>query len=214
MFRYIIIVVLPFPNTLLSFIKEKMKTKILRPSDYVQNEWSGGTTSQIFIYPDGASLSERDFYFRISSAGIETETSNFSEFEGYNRFFTPLNSGVELTSNGSAPKKINPLELFHFDGASETSAVGKCIDFNLIYKKSLKANLTVATYSKTEIVKYTPFPSSEFILIYCWSGAFEVCEQTIQPGETFLIQNCPVDVELLITKNSTLLISELSFKKD
>ncbi len=168
-----------------------MKTKILRPSDYVQNEWTGGTTSQIFIYPDGASLSERDFYFRISSACIETDKSDFSKFEGYNRFFTPLNSGLELTSNGNAPKKINPLELFYFDGASETSAAGKCIDFNLIYRKSLKANLTVATYSKTEIISYKPFPSSEFLLIYCWSGAFEVLGQTIQPGETFLIQNCP-----------------------
>lgn len=191
-----------------------MKTKVLRPSDYVQSEWSGGTTSQIFIYPDGASLAERDFYFRISSAGIETEKSDFSKFDGYHRFFTPLNSGVEISSDGNAPEKINPLELLHFDGASETSALGKCIDFNLIYKKGLKANLTVATYAKMELISYSPFPSSDFLLIYCWSGGFEINEQAIQPGDTFLIQNCPNDIDMLMTKNSTLLISEVSFKKD
>ncbi len=39
--------------------------------------WSGGTTTELFIYPEVAEYSERNFDFRISTATVEVEESNF-----------------------------------------------------------------------------------------------------------------------------------------
>ena len=45
-----------------------MDIKIISKSDFIVNNWSGGKTTELFIYPKGASLSKRDFICRISSA--------------------------------------------------------------------------------------------------------------------------------------------------
>ena len=42
----------------------------LRPADYIVSVWSGGTTTQIAIAPEGARYAERDFLWRVSSATV------------------------------------------------------------------------------------------------------------------------------------------------
>ena len=52
-----------------------MNITILSKSDYITSNWSGGSTTQLFISPATASYAERNFDFRISSAKVEVAAS-------------------------------------------------------------------------------------------------------------------------------------------
>ena len=41
-------------------------------------KWSGGETSELFIYPPQASLTAQDFLFRISTASVACGASDFT----------------------------------------------------------------------------------------------------------------------------------------
>ena len=50
-----------------------MEWKLLTKEDYVTTTWSGGTTTQLAIAPEGAVYADREFLWRLSSAGVELE---------------------------------------------------------------------------------------------------------------------------------------------
>ena len=48
-----------------------MEWKLLTREDFVSTSWSGGTTTQLAIAPEGAVYAERDFLWRLSSAYLQ-----------------------------------------------------------------------------------------------------------------------------------------------
>ena len=44
------------------------------------SSWSGGRTTEIFIFPVGERYSDRNFLFRISTAEVELDSSDFNYF--------------------------------------------------------------------------------------------------------------------------------------
>ena len=57
---------------------EKKMIKTIELKDMNTSYWSGGTTTEIFIMPEGASYKDRDFLFRISTARVEKPESDFT----------------------------------------------------------------------------------------------------------------------------------------
>ena len=55
-----------------------MSMKIYPASTQKTAKWSGGLTTELFIYPEGSAYSERNFDFRLSTATVEIETSVFT----------------------------------------------------------------------------------------------------------------------------------------
>ena len=51
--------------------------RIIAASDMPVSLWSGGRTTEIYIAPEGALYAERNFLFRISTAEVELEESDF-----------------------------------------------------------------------------------------------------------------------------------------
>ena len=47
-------------------------------SPFVVSSWSGGTTTQVGIAPAGAVYASRDFMWRVSSATVDLEVSDFT----------------------------------------------------------------------------------------------------------------------------------------
>ncbi|MFR7871296.1 MAG: HutD family protein, partial [Fenollaria timonensis] len=62
----------------------------------VVSTWKGGKTEQLCIVPEEASLQERNFDLRISSATIDLERSEFSDFTGYRRYLMKLEGDIRL----------------------------------------------------------------------------------------------------------------------
>ena len=72
------------------------------PEDYVCSVWSGGTTTQLLIAPEGAHYAARDFLWRVSSATVELDESDFTPLPEYERLIATLRGGITLTHNGGA----------------------------------------------------------------------------------------------------------------
>ena len=70
-------------------------------NEFITSNWSGGTTSQIFIEPENASVKNKDFDFRISSATCDLDKSEFTPYNGFTRYITPLDGNLKLVNNGN-----------------------------------------------------------------------------------------------------------------
>ena len=131
-----------------------MTYTIRKSQNYSVSQWSGGATTELFIYPEEGNYAKRQFDVRISSATIEVEKSNFTPLEGYQRLLMVLEGEVTLIhrlSQGERIVKLVPFEQDYFLGDNETYSIGQCRDFNIIYKSSYDAELYAANTSKTII---------------------------------------------------------------
>lgn len=105
----------------------------LTPKDYKTSAWSGGITTELLIWPEGASYATREFAFRISSARVELPESDFTALPGVQRWITPLTGGFTLTHDTGAPVIMGPLDSpYGFDGGIATHCAGIATDFNLM----------------------------------------------------------------------------------
>lgn len=112
-----------------------MKISHLTAADYSNSFWSGGTTTELFLYPENGSYAARDFRLRISSATVDLEESDFTPLAGVERYITPLEGGFTLNHPGSSPVVLPVLATpYRFWGDVPTHCVGKATDFNLMLK--------------------------------------------------------------------------------
>lgn len=124
-----------------------MRILHLTQKDYKTSCWSGGTTTELFIWPAGADYSQREFSLRISSATVELPESDFTPLSGVERWITPISGGFTLTHPGKAPVVMPPLAVpYCFSGAEATHCVGKATDFNLMLK-GVSGEMSIPTES-------------------------------------------------------------------
>ena len=119
----------------------------LTGKDYKTSAWSGGTTTELFIWPANANYGKRAFTFRVSSATVELAESDFTPLVGVERYITPLTGGFTLTHPGKAPVNMGPLDTpYRFSGEEATHCVGQATDFNLMLK-GVPGEMTVCNQS-------------------------------------------------------------------
>lgn len=112
-----------------------MKSIHLTHYDYTVGTWSGGETTQIYIYPEGSDYSKRCFEVRISSARVDLEESDFTPLQDVVRFITPLTGGFTLIHPDQTPVVMKPLDSpYRFSGDIATHCTGQATDFNLMLK--------------------------------------------------------------------------------
>ena len=149
--------------------------KHLTEQDYQISSWSGGKTIQIAIAPEGAVYADRDFLWRLSSATVDLEESDFTALPDYVRLIAPVHGQMELTHNGGTPVNLMPYEVHRFDGADATHSRGQCTDFNLMLRKGAcggRLSPLGDGSSREEIL--TPEPGTEVLVIYCTEGHVSV----------------------------------------
>ena len=69
---------------------------IIKKSDWKVTNWSGGITSELFIYPQKSVFKNGDYNLRISIATVEVEKSTFTPLKDVNRTLLVLNGSLEL----------------------------------------------------------------------------------------------------------------------
>ena len=112
-----------------------MEWKLLTREDYVTTAWSGGTTTQLAIAPEGAVYADRDFLWRLSSAGVELEHSDFTPLPDYNRLISVLHGELDMKIGDGDRFGLEPFTLRSFDGGVPVESWGKCTDYNLMVRK-------------------------------------------------------------------------------
>lgn len=118
-----------------------MKYRLYKEEDYKLSKWMGGTTKELALFPEGSSYLERNFMWRLSSATIDKEESDFTKLPDYDRVLMVLDGEVVLSYEGERVTRLKALEQDRFDGASKTKSFGKITDFNLMVRKGMEGYL-------------------------------------------------------------------------
>lgn len=105
---------------------------IIKKKDLVTKDWSGGTTTQLYIYPENSSYENRDFIFRISTASVDVEESTFTKLPGISRCIMVLDGEMTLSHKTKHTVNLKKFQTDSFSGDWETTSYGKVIDFNLM----------------------------------------------------------------------------------
>ncbi|MBI2281590.1 MAG: HutD family protein [Bacteroidetes bacterium] len=159
-----------------------MLITILQADDFVTSNWSGGSTTQLYISPANASYAERNFDFRISSAKVEVPESTFTVLPNVNRKLMVLEG--EITLNHKNPvctgtgeqhsKTLQKYEVDTFNGDWKTTAIGTCTDFNVMTTGNQTSELShmqlLANHYKTLIVE----ENYHTVCLYLHSGSIYV----------------------------------------
>lgn len=145
-----------------------MNWKLLNKADYITTNWSGGTTTQLAIAPEGAVYAGRDFLWRLSSATVELPHSDFTPLPDYNRFLSVLEGEIKLKIDTDEPVPLVPGQVAAFDGGVPVESWGKCVDFNLMVRKG-RAEGAVDILSGNCERDWSPQPGD--LAVYCAAGA-------------------------------------------
>jgi environmental stress-induced protein Ves len=152
--------------------------KIISKANQSISNWSGGTTTELFIFPPETEYAKRDFLFRISTANVEAETSTFTPLPDYTRILMILKGELTLTHEEQYSKHLVPFKTDIFNGAWKTSAVGKVTDFNIMFAENMDAQLTALNVHPEIPLSFSP--TKTFCFGYLISGNVSIKNASTQ----------------------------------
>lgn len=151
-----------------------MNITVLTNQDYKISDWSGGSTTQLYISPANASYAERNFDFRLSSAKVEVPESTFTALPGVNRKLMVLEGEITLNHENEHSKTLQKYEVDTFNGDCKTTAIGTCTDFNVMTSGNQTSELShmqlLANHYKTLSIE----ENYHTVCLYLHSGSIYV----------------------------------------
>lgn len=167
-----------------------MKNTVLRTKDYATGHWAGGSTTQIAIFPRDALYAERNFSWRVSSAVVELEESDFTPLPDYDRVISTLQGEMRLCHNGGREFTLKPFHIYAFDGGAATHSRGKCTDFNLMTRKGKWGGCVELLEGSRKALL---LPQCAHALLYFPEGGrctWEDGSAELSQGESLLLEDC------------------------
>jgi len=192
-----------------------MEIKHIKASDLITNHWSGGTTTQLAIYPKDAEYKERNFQFRISTATVETEESTFTKLPGVSRKLMILDGEIKIEPKSHYTKILKKFDQDEFSGDWETKSYGKATDFNVMTTGNTSGTLESLQLKTDEIFVLENSKKSDFIVIYVYTGCIKLNANSIEKGDVLIIESDKPIKPFLIESKSTpeIIITRISLKK-
>ena len=151
--------------------------KIIKKEDLETKEWSGGTTTQLYIYPEDALYEKRDFLFRISTATVDIEESIFTKLPGISRCIMPLEGEMELNHKGHYAVTLKKFETDSFEGDWETTSKGKVKDFNLMTSKGIWGYIGSTILKENDVFSTKDMKDFTTLAIYIQKGNIKIESQ-------------------------------------
>jgi len=192
-----------------------MSFTIISADKFNTKNWSGGTSTELFIYPDTADYKLRNFDFRLSTAKVEVEKSEFTSLPGVLRKIMILDGQIEISHQNQYHKYLKEFDVDEFEGDWQTSSVGVCTDFNLMTRGNTKGELS-SLHLLNNQTKDLSFSDNQIkIFIYLYAGKITINNKgndlDLDQGDLLIIEN-PEHKSLKITTldNSNLIISRIS----
>ncbi len=162
--------------------------KIIKKSEYRTTKWSGGETTELFIYPVDSEYKALNFDIRISLASVEVDSSNFTPLSGVNRILTVL-EGTEhsLKINSEPFQTLEVLNPIHFSGEDDVKSTGKALNFNVMLSTDLNCSVDIIKPSSSP---FTIDPNGTNLFCYLYKGfQCEVNDLEWNEGDSLLCNN-------------------------
>jgi len=177
------------------------KSFIIKNKDTKTTQWSGGKTTELFIYPPKSNFKNLDFDFRLSNATIEVDESDFTSLPNINRTLLLLDGELELIHKDHHSKKLEIFDTDNFNGSWETKSIGKAVDFNFMSTKNIKPVLNVLEFNKG--AEFTEKNLNTFCCLYNFKGKIKTKHGILNTGDV-LITNEKGLFDYKILENSVL----------
>lgn len=194
-----------------------MKIEIIKSRTFKKNAWSGGTTTQFFIYPYSADYAKLNFDFRLSMATVAVEKSVFTTLPGVSRKLMVLEGEIILIHENRYQKKLCRFDIDEFEGDWKTTSIGKCTDFNLMTKEETTGELIVFDSKQNENLEYLIEKNLEWLFIYVHSGKTKInIDNTmyiIDQGDLLVVTTPSITyIQSIAIKDTTLVVSKIMNK--
>ncbi len=175
-------------------------------------QWSGGCTTELFIYPEGADYKRLDFLFRVSTATIEVEKSVFTNLPEVRRKIMILDGEIELIHDGMNAKKLSRFDTDSFLGDTPTQSIGMATDFNVMTKGGVNGNICHAELDIGEIKALSVDTTTQKLLFYVYSGTVQIKNETISSGDVVYFKTIAglEHITVAAKSDSIIIIVELS----
>ena len=148
--------------------------QVTRRSQHRTSAWSGGETTELAIFPRDSQYAARDFEWRVSSATVTSETSEFTRLPGYSRLLLLLAGELRLQSADHHEMLLHPGEQCSFQGDKPMTSYGLATDFNLMLGPGWGGNLTHVVLAPGERHAWHPADTTQHALVYCRQGQVSI----------------------------------------
>jgi len=163
-----------------------MKTAIFSYDESKTIRWAHGTSTELYIFPSDTSFQKRDFVFRLSTATVEADETDFSDFSGLTRILMILNGNLKLIHIGRYCTFLTPFSQATFDGSWKTKSLGKVRDFNLMFNS--KANGTVIHFALNSLERRIISSEKFLVFLFVYNGKFKIGSEILIQGDTLKIE--------------------------
>lgn len=163
-----------------------MAIQVLKKENLITSVWTGGTTTQLYISPENADLSKKDFDFRISTATVVQEESDFTPMPGFGRKLMVLKGELQIEHAGHHSIFLKAFEQDQFSGDWQTKSKGTVVDFNVIYRPEFHFDLfEKELIAGGEFLYETNLES----MIYVFKGSIEINSLNVTEGDFIWMEN-------------------------
>lgn len=187
--------------------------EIVKQNDMSIKNWSGGITKEIFIYPKDSTYENRNFKFRISSAKVELEESDFTRLENIKRVIMVLEGELKLVHGSRYKRHLKKFNQDTFMGDWGTKSYGKAIDFNLMLREDIDGKVDYIQLDANDKISITKTilekDKKVFHGLYIQSGEVLVEGNLLKEGEFILIEDFQ-EYKIKSIKNSNIIISKVN----
>ena len=164
-----------------------MEVRKLPHEGYKVSTWSGGSTTQVYIFPEDADYGKGDFLFRVSSAGVDCDRSDFTPLPGVERHIMVLKGALHLLYEGHGEKDLAVLEQDTFSGDWHTVSLGQAQDFNLMLREGAKGCIQGLGLKAGESHSFSFFPGEKGVL-FLYQGSAEGNELSLSEWDGLLCE--------------------------
>ena len=156
--------------------------------DYKVSRWSGGDTTELYLYPEDGDYKSGNFQLRISSATVEADRSEFTSLPGVERYLMIFQGHLDMVHGEEKKVSLEPYEVDHFDGGVPTVSYGKVIDFNLMLKNGARGRMEALCLESGQEWKIVPEKDENFLAIYVRKGEILIGDVVLGPHELGVIK--------------------------
>ena len=150
---------------------------IIKKEQQQTSKWAGGTTTQIAIHPKESNYANRDFLWRLSTAVVELDESNFTKLPGFDRHLMVLEGELRLEHKEQHSVVLKQYEQDSFKGDWDTVSLGRARDFNLMLKEGVEGRIEhykTAAGQRFTIELEAQCQKQCFLGCYCHKGQMSI----------------------------------------
>ena len=178
--------------------------RLIQPSAFTTSKWSGGSTTEMILSPEGSNYKSLDFDYRISTAVVESETSIYTPLKGIQRTLMVLEGTLQLQHEEQHSSSLTPYKKDTFSGDWTTHSQGKVTNFNLMTSAEVKGDIIHFSIAPNSIV--TSLPQGRHHYLFLHKGELNISvngkEYILKANSILSIEN--VSSDLSFQFNTTL----------